>query len=85
MNLQDLFDNTVHKQWTLTSKEKRCQSKSAEHIAKISATKSRSFMTPNGVFPSMKAAIEALGTYKGKMYHLMKVYPTQYYFIKEAK
>lgn len=85
MNLQDLFDTTVHKQWTQTIKEKRSKPKSVEHIAKISATKSCPFMTPNGLFPSMKSAIESLGTYKGKMYHLMKLYPTQYYFIKDTK
>ena len=84
-NLQDLFDAPPNKCFTITNEEKRKQPKSAKHIANVSASKCKTIMTPAGVFPSQAAAIQALNTYKGKFNDLMKKYPDQYYYIKDAK
>lgn len=54
---------------------------SAETRAKISAINSKPVMTPNGVYPSIKAVAEASGFPGHVVRRWLKRFPTHYYFI----
>lgn len=56
---------------------------SAETRAKISAINSKPVMTPNGVYPSIKAVAEASGFPGHTVRRWLKRFPDQYYFINK--
>jgi hypothetical protein len=61
---------------------------SEETRAKISATKlnkAKPLMTPNGLYPSRRAVVEAAGVTWYAVNCWMRLYPEHYYYIEEAK
>lgn len=58
---------------------------SAEQRAKISAARSRPMMTPNGIYPSLKAVATAAGVNTTTVHTWKKKWPEHYYHIKETK
>jgi len=59
---------------------------SAETCAKRSASLSTPVMTPHGLFPSVRAVVEASGAHSRKVRWWMEKYPEHYYYIpKDTK
>jgi hypothetical protein len=61
------------------------RTKNADTRAKISATKNKPVMTPNGVYTSCMAIAEAAGVSRATVYTWMSKYPDHYYYIKDSK
>lgn len=58
---------------------------SEEHRAHLIAIKARPVMTPHGLFPSVRAVVEASGYPKRYVYAWMKRFPEHYYYVNKGE